>query len=457
MSDRQSKKHEEATKTFFSCVSERTRSKRAVYLGITAQTQGIPSSSYNDSIRERKRKRQTKPKKSGNNNVDMDMNLPEIEWIDDQIRSASKIRGSTHAASSWKNVGSPSNKPSASVEKSAEDFNHLPVQEESGSEYMTPEDLEIQRVDEAELPNRKTHFTSKRGQSEMLGLCESPHHSVNCSLRDYSTASETLADDSTSLSNKAKDNEDWSFRDVTSKGNGEGVLDKGKAPLYRQGYSAIRSKKKRANIVKISSKVSRDEDMDDEELEIEMIDESEFRKRRRRFASKIGSSSSEEQDEEHIAGTSARNVRKMSKKKPSSIKNDRNKQRGKASVSALKKKGPAWNKRVEQEIGSEERRQKPSFSWMNPRFDHILKEYHYEKFHLPSNFVKESGLTGKMKVWLKYPGGKSVRVQLNSTKGRVDIGAGWALFWRTNNIIYNKNYSFEFIPTNVIWVQPIDS
>ncbi|XP_057807507.1 uncharacterized protein LOC131022119 [Salvia miltiorrhiza] len=446
MSDRQSKNHEEATKTFFSCVSERTRSKRDAYFGITAQTQGIPSSSYNDSIRERKRKRQTNPKKSGNNNVDMDMNQPEIEMIDEsvfnQIRSASKIRGLTHAASSWKNVGSPSNKPSASVEKSAEDFNHLPVQEESGSEYMTPEDIEIQRVDEAELSNRKTHFTSKRGQSEMQGLCESPHHCINCSLRDYSTASETFADDSTSLSDK-----DRSFRDVTSKGNGEGVLDKGKAPLYRQGYSAISSKKKRADILKISSKVSRDEDMDDEELSIEMIDEE----------LSIGSSSSEEQDEEHIAGTSARNVRRVSKKKPSSIKNDRNRQRGKASVSALKKKGAAWNKHVEQEIGSEERRQKPSFRRMNPRFKRILKQYHYVKFHLPSNFVKESGLTGKMKVWLKYPGGKSVRVQLNSSKGRVDIGAGWAPFWKTNNIIYNKKYSFEFIPTNVIWVQPIDS
>ncbi|XP_057807501.1 SNF2 domain-containing protein CLASSY 4-like isoform X2 [Salvia miltiorrhiza] len=62
-------------------------------------------------------------------------------------------------------------------------------------------------------------------------------------------------------------------------------------------------------------------------------DESEFRNWRRQIVSEIASSTCQEQDEEHIAATSAQNVRRESKEISSSEKNDRNIKKRKASDS----------------------------------------------------------------------------------------------------------------------------
>ncbi|XP_057807504.1 SNF2 domain-containing protein CLASSY 4-like [Salvia miltiorrhiza] len=406
MSDRHSMNQEEATKAFLSGVSERTRSKRDAYLGVRAQAQGIPSSSYYDSIRERKRKREMKPatsvggrrKRSGSfikmgmDNEDLDSEGGAIKIIDKaeyisqipffapKMKSSSKEKLNRSSSSATPKKGAIKKKTPVVGHDSEHAYPHEScsfIQIESDSDETTPEDIEIQRVDKAELKSGKIYFKSKRGQSEMQGLstarlskkvggaCESAHHSI-ISLSDYSTGSDTLAEDSTSLA--AEVNEDRSFRDISSKG----VLKKGKTPLNRQGYSDISSKKKRADIVKKSSrdafrgkqadrsrssaqKVNRDENRH-EQLGIEIIDEAEFRKRKRLFVSEIGSSTGQQQDEEHIAGTSTKNVRRVSKKKPSSIKNDGNKQRGKASVSALKNKGPAWHKNVVHDDDDEDSR-----------------------------------------------------------------------------------------------------
>lgn len=92
--------------------------------------------------------------------------------------------------------------------------------------------------------------------------------------------------------------------------------------------------------------MNRDEDRDHAKFGIEIIDEYEFRKWKRKFVSEIGSSTCQERDEERIAGTSAKIVRRVSKKIPCSAKNDWNKKKRKASGSALKKKGGAWKKNV---------------------------------------------------------------------------------------------------------------
>ncbi|KAL1562056.1 SNF2 domain-containing protein CLASSY 3-like isoform X2 [Salvia divinorum] len=343
---------EEAKEAFFQSISGRTRSNRDACIGV------YPSSS--GSIRKRQKNRQEMPTPS----VGGQRKIPGSSWqkpfasvvishedvshrrvrVEEEIAvidkaefisrksfSTSKIRSSSKGSMTR---GSSSHKPISII-----------LLESDSDDNMMAEDIEIQIFDEAELRNQNTHFKSKIGKSEKEGgsaarlsknvgeasarkAIVSAHHSMAFTPRDYFTSSDSLANDSTTLADKANNNEGRNFREITSKRSIEGMLKKSKSPYSqadRTGSSA--------------QKVNRYEDRDYEQPGIETISESEFKKRKR--LSENGSSTSKEQDEGHIATTSAKNVKRVSEKMPSFLKNDGNKR--KYSDSSLKRRGEAWN------------------------------------------------------------------------------------------------------------------
>ncbi|KAH6827862.1 hypothetical protein C2S53_015784 [Perilla frutescens var. hirtella] len=103
-----------------------------------------------------------------------------------------------------------------------------------------------------------------------------------------------------------------------------------------QSQAQMRRPKKAATETVISI-VNSDEDTDPEEIGIEEVDESEFRKRRQ-LVSEIGSSTWQERNEGYFAATSAKNVNRVTKKIPSTEKNDKNQRKRKVSSYSESKK-----------------------------------------------------------------------------------------------------------------------
>ncbi|XP_042059118.1 SNF2 domain-containing protein CLASSY 3-like [Salvia splendens] len=326
---------EEAKEAFFRGISGRTRSNRDACIGVN------PLSSA--STTKRKRQEMPTPSVGGQTKTpgfswkkpfasveishedvshrrvrveEGDVALiDKAEFISRKSFSLTKIRSSGKGSLKG---GSSSHKPISII-----------LLESDSDEDMMAEDIEIHTFDETEVGSA-ARLNKNVGGASARKDAVSAHHSMTFTPRDYFTGFDTLADDSTTLADKANNNVGKSFREITSKRNIEGLLKKSKSPYLqadRSGSSA--------------QKVNRDEYRNYEKVGIERISESDFKKRK--ILSKNGSSNSKQQDE-GIATTSAKNVRRVSEKIPSFVKNDGNKR--KDFDSSLKRRGDAWNHNV---------------------------------------------------------------------------------------------------------------
>ncbi|KAG6420266.1 hypothetical protein SASPL_116789 [Salvia splendens] len=241
--------------------------------------------------------------------------IDKAEFISRKSFSSTKIRSSGKGSLKG---GSSSHKPISIILLASD-----------SDEDMMAEDIEIPTFDETKLGSA-ARLSKNVGGASARKDAVSAHHSMIFTPRDYFTDFDTLADDSTTLADKANNNVGRSFREITSKRNIEGLLKKSKSP-YLQADGTGSS----------AQKVNRDEDRNYEEFGIEKISESDFKKRK--ILSKNGSSTRKQQDE-GIATTSTKNVRRESEKIPSFLNNDGNKR--KDSDSSLKRRGDACNHNV---------------------------------------------------------------------------------------------------------------
>ncbi|KAI3444836.1 hypothetical protein Pfo_001501 [Paulownia fortunei] len=371
--------------------------------------------------------------KKGNDNEDMDFEgieierIEEAEFMNQKTHFLSKMGPSTKeelnggycATTPRKDVGSVSKKSSSadccgfSCPKDAcHGFDQAWPHESSSfvgrgsdSEDMVSEEIEIQKIDEAEFRNQKTHFVSKIRPSTAQELTEghsaassgknisSADLCVSFSPEDCGTDSDPVLDKSSPLVKKGNKNECMRSKEINMEGIDEAEFKKEISRFAskigsstRQGvderYSAANSWKN-ADVVKevsfddccrsfssedagrdsdkgqtdksssFTEKGNNNEDMDPEKIGIEKIDESEFRNKRTHFVSKIRSSTRQELNEGPFAATSGENVNSVSKKIFSTEKIDESKKKRKVSAYSRRKKFfEDWNRNFNDHINN---------------------------------------------------------------------------------------------------------
>ncbi|KAL3833388.1 hypothetical protein ACJIZ3_008124 [Penstemon smallii] len=100
--------------------------------------------------------------------------------------------------------------------------------------------------------------------------------------------------------------------------------------------------------------------------------------------------------------------------------------------------------------------------WNNPRMEIVLKQSRKYRVSLRKDFAEAARLIGKRAVVLEYePKQHYGAVILDSQKSlsqfRLDLGAGWNDFRKTNELVNGETYLLEFNPRkNVIQVKELN-
>ncbi|KAK6129046.1 hypothetical protein DH2020_037207 [Rehmannia glutinosa] len=122
----------------------------------------------------------------------------------------------------------------------------------------------------------------------------------------------------------------------------------------------------------------------------------------------------------------------------------------KSSAYVVEKEAEGSDGTQEQDYTSEE---------AHPQFKLRLKKHHRSRVTIHKEFAVAAGLTSKEALVLQYPPKQRCwPVMLQQVPilswFRLDISRGWSEFRRTNGLVYEKTYLFEYIPDkNVIQIK----